>query len=506
MEYHAPQTKLQHIRHFIWPIYGIEHKKFLPMTFMISLILFNYTVMRNTKDVLVTTATDGAEIITFLKVWVVLPLAVIMFFVYSKLSNKYSKQSLFYGTVIFFLAFFALFAFVLFPNQTLIHPVASADWLAEKLPAGFKNIINMYKFWSFSLFYAFAELWGSMVASLMFWQFANSVVKVNEAKRYYAHFYLLANLATAFSGVVSKYYAGLGKQAAVADQTLAYGITLNYMMLTVCVSGVAIMMLYYYMDKQVLTDNRLVDFSAIQKTKEKLKMTMKESMKFIITSPYILWIAILVISYGISINLVEVAWKNQVKMNFPNPSDQQAFWGTFVIFSGLSTFVVILIGSSLIQLLGWRIGALATPIMIGITGAIFFALIIFDKAFDPLVSALGATALGMAVFVGALQNILSKSTKYALFDPTKEMSYIPLDEESKVKGKAAIDVVGARFGKAGGALLQQFMFLTIGPVLAIAPYSATIMLIIVVVWIVAVCKLYKLFVAAGGEDIKSQKK
>tara|TARA_R110002110_G_scaffold119309_2_gene293780 strand:- start:70111 stop:71625 length:1515 start_codon:yes stop_codon:yes gene_type:complete len=504
MEHSEPKTKLQHIRHFLWPIYGIEHKKFLPMTIMISLILFDYTIMRNTKDVLVTSATGGSEIITFLKVWIVLPLAVVSFFIYSKLSSIYSRQTVFYSTVLFFLGFFALFALVLYPNQALIHPTSSAEWLSQQLPDGFNNIINIYKYWSFSLFYALSELWGSMIATLLFWQFANSIVKVAEAKRFYAHFYLLANLATAFSGIVSKYCAGMGKD--ITDRTLAYGVTLNYMMGIVVACGLVLLALYYYMDKKVLTDERLVDSGDIKKTKKKLKMSMKESIKFIATSPYLLWVAVLVVSYGISINLVEVAWKNQVHANFSDPSAQQAFWGTFVSYAGISTFVTILVGSSLIRALGWKVGALATPVIIGITGSLFFYTIIFPDSVNPLVSTLGMTALGFAVILGAVQNILSKSTKYALFDPTKEMSYIPLDEESKVKGKAAVDVVGGRLGKAGGALLQQMMFLFIGPVMVIAPYSATIMVVIVIIWIIAVLKLYKLFVAAGGEHAPDTKK
>lgn len=79
--------------------------------------------------------------------------------------------------------------------------------------------------------------------------------------------------------------------------------------------------------------------------------------------------------------------------------------------------------------------------MIGVTGLSFFALNYFTGIFAPVAAALGTTPLMMAVIVGAAQNILSKSSKYALFDPCKEMSYIPLDRDSKTKGKAAIDVV-----------------------------------------------------------------
>jgi AAA family ATP:ADP antiporter len=110
--------------------------------------------------------------------------------------------------------------------------------------------------------------------------------------------------------------------------------------------------------------------------------------------------------------------------------------------------------------------------MIGVTGLAFFALTIFGNFFAPLTAMLGLTPLMMAVFVGAAQNILSKSSKYSLFDPCKEMAYIPLDRESKTKGKAAIDVIGNPLGKSGGALIQQILIFGVGSLAAATPVSS----------------------------------
>ena len=89
------------------------------------------------------------------------------------------------------------------------------------------------------------------------------------------------------------------------------------------------------------------------------------------------------------------------------------------------------------------------PIALGISGFLFFTFVIFREDLNWFTIAMGATPVFMAVMIGAGQNILSKGTKCALFDPTKEMSYIPLDQELKVKGKAAVDVIGGRFRKIG---------------------------------------------------------
>jgi len=107
--------------------------------------------------------------------------------------------------------------------------------------------------------------------------------------------------------------------------------------------------------------------------------------------------------------------------------------------------------------------------MIGVTGLAFFALQLFAPTFAPIAAAWGTTPLILAVLVGAAQNILSKSSKYSLFDPCKEMAYIPLDQESKTKGKAAVDVIGNPLGKSGGSMIQQLLIFGVGSLTAATP-------------------------------------
>ncbi|MCB1084441.1 MAG: AAA family ATPase, partial [Simkania sp.] len=88
------------VRSILWPIHAFELKKLIPMVLLFFLILFDYTVLRDTKDTLVVTAPGGgAEVIPFLKFWGVLPSAVIFMLIYAKLSNKLSKPKLFYSAV-----------------------------------------------------------------------------------------------------------------------------------------------------------------------------------------------------------------------------------------------------------------------------------------------------------------------------------------------------------------------------------------------------------------------
>ena len=75
------------------------------------------------------------------------------------------------------------------------------------------------------------------------------------------------------------------------------------------------------------------------------------------------------------------------------------------------------------------------------------------------------------------------------------MAYIPLDENSKVKGKAAIEVMGSRLGKSGGSLIQQALVVAFGSILNSCFAVALLFYFMLSQWIFAVNELSSLFTA-----------
>ena len=72
---------------------------------------------------------------------------------------------------------------------------------------------------------------------------------------------------------------------------------------------------------------------------------------------------------------------------------------------------------------------------------------------------------------------------------SKEMANILLDQDSKAKCKAAVDVVGNPLGKCGGTLMQQLLIFGISSLAAMMPWLAGIPGILLFVWYNAVNSL-----------------
>ena len=152
----------------LWPIENHEFKKFFPIAFMMVCVLFNYNVLRSIKDGLVVTHI-GAEAISFIKLYMTLPFAIIFTIIYAKMTNVITQKQIFYTCSTFFLVFFMIFAFILYPNQDFFHPDAayietlteqsfSVFGLYDLHMSHFKWFLRVFSKWTFGLFYVFAEL------------------------------------------------------------------------------------------------------------------------------------------------------------------------------------------------------------------------------------------------------------------------------------------------------------------------------------------------------------
>ena len=185
-------------------------------------------------------------------------------------------------------------------------------------------------------------------------------------------------------------------------------------------------------------------------------------------------------------------------------------WDTSDLSSGswLEHDTAIFISGTVIRKLSiGRPARSLVPDPLAITGIGFFFVFVISRL-QSLASlrnpGIGSTPLALGVFFGSMQNCIARAFKYTFFDATKELAFIPLSKECKLKGKAAIDGVGSRLGKSGGSIVHQVLLLSFGTVASSTPYVGVILFGTVSAWILAVRALGKRFNQVTQENATIQ--
>ncbi len=476
-------------RSFFWPIHRGELKKFIPMFFMFFLISFNYNALRACKDSLVVTAPhSGAEAIPFIKVWAILPGALLLTYLFTRLCNRFSREKVFYIMMSVFLGFFLIFTFVLFPAQEYLHPTDLADKVQALLPKGFNGLIAMFRNWTFTLFYVMSELWGTAILSVLWWGFANEVTHVGEAKRYYGLLMIGANIAGIISGQASVYLSANTFLPYLPYGKCSWDQSILFLNCLIIFAGVLTIGIYRWLNHNVIRQNERYA------PPEKIQMSMRKNFAYLAKSKYLLCIALIVLTYNISINLIEVVWKNQIKQLYPDPSGYNIYMGEVMTLMGIIATATAIVTAFVIRRFSWTFNALIPATIMLVTGVAFFLLVLFpNSGLTWIAAAMGSTPLALSVALGGFQNCLGRASKYTIFDATKEIAFIPLNQESKQKGKAAIDGVGSRIGKSGGSVIHQSLLLIFSTVAASTPYVAVIFFVVVIAWVFSAVSLGKRF-------------
>ena len=503
------------VRSAVFPIYGREEiGKFCVMGLMKFCIVFVLTITRDAKDSLIVT-NCGAEAISFLKLYGSVPAATAFLYAYGKMSDALSDNALFVATCLPFFAFFLLFSEVLYPLFAQGRLPAPAGLLRffDRLPGGFRFARSLVEKWPLALFYVISELYSSVSIGILFWQSANHVTDVGQAKRFYPLFGQVSSLAPIAAGQM----VVMVTRNRSFDESLRV-LTAALTVCGACIVGLHRYAMHHYAPKRDPRAGGAGETSARAAQgarpagggrsqgggtdagrKGRSKPSLVQSYKFLAQSAYLRNVAVGVVSYGLAINFTEILWKSMVRRGLPEPRDYQRFMAQVSSLVGAATFVVIFLGSNLVKHLGWTVGALTTPIAMGSIALPLFLAVLTTRrlGWPPADGAeagkAAAASIRAAMVVGAMQSVMSKATKYAVFDPTTQMAYIPLDQEAKVKGKAAIDVLGSRLGKSGGSLIQQLCIVGFGNIINAAPAVALMFYAVIANWLLAVRRLSVLF-------------
>ena len=476
------------LRSMLWPIHNFELKKFLPMSFLMFFILFVYAAVRDLKDTFVQkyAVFGGTEMISALKLWFVFPSALIITMVFSSLLSKFGMKKTFYIVSSFFAAFFFIFAWFLFPNVSKIHMTAETMTdLRASWPGFFFYIIPCLGNWSYTMFFIIAETWGTLAVGSLFWYFANQITKKTEVKRFYA-LYSISD--------VGSYLSGFFIERLAKENGEIFNKNIRILIMIVSLLCLIVMFIYYYINHVVLSNPKLYNPSKVKPKKEKVKVGFLEGFRILVSSKYLFFIFVLTISYGICINLFEGVLKAHMQLITTSANELTASIGKISKFTAITTIVSAFLSVTTLRKFSWRTNTLITPVALLLLGLSFFGLMFYKNSGGTQFLGMGVPALALGV--GLLVDAVAKGIKYCLFDTTKSMSFRPLDPDTQAQGQGAVEVLGGRGGKAGGAAITYILLNVISVGSKLLEHTNTLFILFVIIliaWIFSVIKLSVLY-------------
>lgn len=406
-------------------------KKFLPTLAIQFLLVLSYILLQELK-VRGLAETGLYESLGTAHLWGGLPLSIIFVLAYFKVVNTFERRHHLTLFLVPFSAFFLLYAHVFFPNHESFHiSQAELALLLEKYP-GFPGIIHMYANWSTSLFMMLVDIWSNFVVGVLFWQFMNDTTSVKQARISYPllglSLSIFTSLSLAINGIIDRY-------------TIAYDAYLPYALTIIASLWVGIMMIQNHLNTNVI----LKDKTPKSVSCDKLKLSILETFGHVFTSRYLGYLATMVLSFGIMINLLDrviLYYKGLLMQAHLSDLDlpKISLIVAFITFC-VSIFMALLSMRLLEKKNGWFKAAIMTPIIIASVSLVLL--------FSSMVEHTSASA-GYLFIMVSFAVLLIKQVKPFFFKPVKEMAYIPLEAELKVKGKATIDLVVERFAVAIG--------------------------------------------------------
>lgn len=412
----------------IFPVKRHEWLLFALMFGIVCLINVNFSVLRSMRNALVVADTGGsAAYIPYFELFGTFPASIGLTWCLSRLMRKFSFNVTFSTTMIFFLSFFLLFAFWIYPNRDLL---------------GLNKL--QFDHWPDLVFYIMSELWKVALLSVVFWGFLNRNLSLDEAKRFYPPLLLGSSVGAILSGPITVFCTSAYSWTQFPLSNERWQHSLYLLTFSLILSGLLTLVCFNALHKRLKRPET-------QPAKEKASLSITSSLRYLIQSPYLSALFLIVVAEYVSYALGELIFLETLKSKYLNPADYCKFMGNLSFWMGILTAIsALFVTPFLLQTYRWSRIALITPLLMVLVTFGFFFVVIFGNSIE------------WAILLGSLHFCIGRATKYTLFDAIKELAFIPLSQEAQMKGKLIIDGIGSRMGRGASSFLSIGLFLLLG--------------------------------------------
>ncbi|MFQ5709179.1 MAG: Npt1/Npt2 family nucleotide transporter [bacterium] len=309
--------------------------------------------------------------------------------------------------------------------------------------------------WVFAFFYVWVSLFTTVLVA-HFWTFANDYFHPREAKRLFG----LVGTGGILGGIVAGLTADFSVPSVFSTEDL-----LLFAAATLVLSIFVVRLIEKYVPRRVFARKKLAPNPQTHHYSGKMFQGLTNRRLLILLG--------LMIAFGMTVStLIDFQFNSIVEASYPTKFARTEFFGKFFALLGLiSLFVQLFLSSKILRKFG-----------IGLALALL-----------PLILALGSVGLLVlpTILLASFLKLTDKSLNFSLNRSSRELLFIPMPSEVRLKAKLIIDVFINRF--AGGLAACLILVFTLIFSFTVQQLSL-VAIIVLVAWVGTTLALRKEYV------------
>ncbi|USO01693.1 MAG: hypothetical protein H6849_01440 [Alphaproteobacteria bacterium] len=456
--------------------YGFN--QFIPVALIQFCFIVIYILLKSYKKILLGTLAGDPYVAPAIDTWATVPMILLFLGGYLKLANHLRREQLFYLSLSVVVCPLAVLTFWIYPNGEFLSMKSETVQIIREQYPHMQFLIIWIGRWVETLMCGFATLWGPVFVYMFIWQFANDITNLVKARFFYPVLVFLGGVPY----VVGQSIVARSVPDGIVDADQIASILQRYMVITLALSAAAAYIYWHYHQK-AKQENKYLPVQVPQ------KLYVMQSLNHAFSDAFTLRLIILSFGMAFILEVMSTLLSNLTAVTHVEFLQMAEFMDSLTGWIGaMGKLTIVFVLAAIYRLRRTYWSGLSS-----MTGAAMSCLVVALYVFDYMGYLLKdqmifSVPMGVAVVATIL--VLTEGTKFYWYIPAREMFFLTMSQEHRIKSKAIADLLGisagltfARIVIAGTtALGNDDFFLGL-------PYLMGITILVAIAWLKSIVDL-----------------